>query len=969
MDYRKSVYTARLQDRDAVYLGSEAFPAYGDGVRDDTANLQKAINFVKKTMNFGIVFLPEGKYLISDTIYMPQAVRLIGFGKNRPEIVLKDHAPGYDIPHPDSKSGGKEMLWFVSGAVDTPADIVDANPGTFYSALSNVDLKVGEGNPYAVALRTHYAQHSFINHCVIHVDSGRCGMYDAGNEMENVHFVGGDYGVITTKCSPGWPFMVTDCSFEGQRCAGMFTRELGLAAIRTSFRNAPKAIESQEGYFDKIYLEDCVLENLSDCAFTMHLEDNAFTQWNVVNTACRNVPQVVRFAERGEMLEAPGETYLIDRFTHGVLLSDREDLGQIGTEFEAHVTDAFETDFACDIPLLPDVSEWADVQALGAKGDDETDDTAAIQAAIDAHRVVYFPQGWYKVTDTLKMRDDTVLIGLNPISTQLRLPDNTEAFGDLGPAKPLLQSGRGANIVNGIGIDAGARNPRAVGLRWTADEKSYVNDVKFIGGHGCMSRTPGTWVRPYNDSRTADADPARKWDTAYWSFWVDGGGGVFKDVWSASTYHAAGFYASDTCKRGRIYCMSVEHHVRNEVKFKNVSNWKVYALQTEEEVAESQQCLPLEVVNCRNMTFATYYSFRVIWLPNPYPTAIRTSGNDHVEWMNFHNYTQVKYTLTNGMIDTNAHAEVRPWQIARFVEEPYETRMPELKADTLTPLFGGFEFADGAVCDPAGNLWFVDSRYNRIYMLNAENGALTLVRDVPQRPLSLFFDKAGNLIVVTEFSYPAGATKNGEVMKFTKPGDAAGTSYGDWYVSNNQVKLYTMDPADPEHTMTVLEKRPWAEISGTEQTVHPSNRWRDDNTFLTATLNIPEEAWVCPDGVTVVPDYYDLIRSMAVYKAVPGEKFYAVDEYYKRVISYDVKPDGLLEKPEVFLEHGEYSIALDRERNCMIVPEGDLLFFSLDGTLQKKIRMDKRPTTVAIGGKDKDVLFVTAVDTVYAMKL
>ncbi|MBQ6549952.1 MAG: SMP-30/gluconolactonase/LRE family protein [Lachnospiraceae bacterium] len=969
MDYRGSVYTGRLQDKEAVYLGTEAFPAFADGIHDDTENIRRAVNYVKKNLNFGIVFMPEGEYLISDTVYMPQAVRLIGYGKNRPEIVLQDHAPGYDVPHPENKSGGKEMLWFVARAVEKPEDIIDANPGTFYSALSNVDLRIGEGNPYAVALRTHYAQHSFINHCVIRADSGLAGMYDAGNEMENVHFIGGDYGVITTKCSPGWPFMVTDCSFTGQRKAGMYTRELGLAAIRTCFRDVPKAIESMEGFMDKIYLEDCTLENISEDAFTLRLTDNAFTQWNVINTACANVPKLAYLADRGERLAGPDGCYVIDRFTHGVVLEDMEDLGEIRTELITHPTASLENDFACDIPLLPDVSEWANVQELGAKGDNEADDTAAIQAAIDAHRVVYFPQGWYKVTDTLKLKDNTILIGLNPISTQLKLPDNTEVFGDLGPAKALVESGTGANVVNGLGIDSGARNPRAVGLRWIADEKSYINDVKFIGGHGSMTHDTTRWVRPYNDSRTADADPARKWDVEYWSFWVDGGGGVFKDVWSASTYNAAGFYASDTCKRGRIYCMSVEHHVRNEVKFKNVANWKVYALQTEEEIAESQQCLPLEVVNCRDMTFATYYSFRVIWLPNPYPTAIRVSGNENVEWMNFHNYTQVKYTLTNGMIDTNARKEIRPWQIARYVMKGYKTEFPALKEDGLTLLYSGFEFADGAVCGPDGDLWFVDGRYNRIYRLSAENGALTLVRDVPQRPLSLFFDTKGNLIVVTEFSYPFGATKNGEVMKFTKPGDAKGTSYGDWYVSNNQVKLYTMDPADPEHTMRVLQKTPWAEITDVAQTVHPSNRWRDDNTFLTATLNIPDEAYVCPDGVTVVPDYYDLIRSMAVYKAVPGKKFYAVDEYYKRVISYDVKADGLLENPEVFLEHGEYSIAIDEKRNVMVVPEGDLLFFGMDGKLQKKLRMEKRPVTVAIGGKDGDVLFVTAEDSVYAMKL
>ena len=54
--------------------------------------------------------------------------------------------------------------------------------------------------------------------------------------------------------------------------------------------------------------------------------------------------------------------------------------------------------------------------------------------------------------------------------------------------------------------------------------------------------------------------------------------------------------------------MSVEHHVRNEVRFKNVSNWKVLALQLEEEVAEGPYCLPLEIQNSKEMVFANLYS-------------------------------------------------------------------------------------------------------------------------------------------------------------------------------------------------------------------------------------------------------------------------------------------------------------------------------------------------------------------------
>ena len=37
----------------------------------------------------------------------------------------------------------------------------DASPGTFYSAMSNIDLEIGEGNPGAVGLRARYAQHCY----------------------------------------------------------------------------------------------------------------------------------------------------------------------------------------------------------------------------------------------------------------------------------------------------------------------------------------------------------------------------------------------------------------------------------------------------------------------------------------------------------------------------------------------------------------------------------------------------------------------------------------------------------------------------------------------------------------------------------------------------------------------------------------------------------------------------------------
>ena len=969
----ESVYTLRPEDSLAGYADLESYGVYGDGIHDDTKALQAAINDIKRRENFGIVFIPEGTYLISDTIYVPKAIRLIGYGKKRPLIRLQDHAAGFDCFHEDDKGGGKYMFWYCDRIVEEDGIVRDANPGTFYSAFSNIDIDTGSGNPYAVGLRTHYAQHCFVSFSVIDATGSFAGMFEAGNEMENVSFIGGDYGIMTTKCSPGWPFMAVDCAFEGQKKAAIFSRELGLAAIRFTVKNTPKVIDGYEGFMDKILMQDCVFENISEEALNIRLPENTFTQWSLQNIICRNVPVFAAYPETGKIIKLYADICKITRFTHGVQMQEMTDSGEISTTLEQHAIPTMPAPFETDIPALPPMEKWVNVQALGAKGDNETDDTKVLQDAIDRYDVLYFPQGWYKVTDTLKMRENTVMIGLNPIAVQLVLPENTEAFGGMGAAKPLLESGTGACILNGIGIDTGSRNPRACGVRWIANEHSYMNDVKFIGGHGTMIKDQTMpWVPTYNRSRTADADEEKKWDYQYWSLWVaDNGGGVFKDIWTASTYAQAGFYASDTDTRGRIYCMSIEHHVRNEVKFKNVSNWKVYALQTEEEVAESQHCQPLELENCHDMTFGTYYSFRVIWLPNPYPYAIRQYDCENIEWMNLSNYTQVKYTISNEMLDVNTGREVRPWQIARFVQgKNPEHKWPEMPEKQAVKLFDGFEFTDAACVGPDGSFYFADSRWYRIYKIDAETGALSMVRDVPLRPLSLFFDTEGRLLVVTEFMYAKGATENGKPVKNVKPADAGDTSYGGWYTPDAVVKVYAIDPADPEHTMQVLPKVPTSEIKKAVQALHPANRWRDDNTYFEYSVMETENCFLAPDGVTVIPDYYDLIRSNTVLPAVPGKKFFAVDEYYKRIIRFDVKENGFLTTADVFIEHGEYSVVDDLDRRGKLyVADGDVLVYNADGALTDTIRMPVRPATMALGGTDGNTLFVTAREAVFAIRV
>jgi len=213
----ESVYTQRPADPEAFYFTPDNYNIRADGKMDVSDALQAAINQLKREKSFGILFIPEGKYMISKTIYIPPAIRLIGYGKTRPEFILKANSSGYQQEVPADKGRANYMFWFTGGITEEGQSPRDASAGTFYSAMSNINLRIENGNPYAVALRTHYAQHSFINHVAVYAGNGKAGLYDVGNEMENVAFYGGDYGIYTTKSSPGWPVAMIDSYFEGQR--------------------------------------------------------------------------------------------------------------------------------------------------------------------------------------------------------------------------------------------------------------------------------------------------------------------------------------------------------------------------------------------------------------------------------------------------------------------------------------------------------------------------------------------------------------------------------------------------------------------------------------------------------------------------------------------------------------------------------------------------------------------------------
>ncbi|NNE46155.1 MAG: gluconolaconase, partial [Rhodothermales bacterium] len=436
----RSFYTLPLNDPSAVSVDS--FGALGDGAADDAAAIQAAIDHVNERSRFGVVLIPEGRYRITETLYVWKGIRLIGFGTDRPTLVLGPNTPGFQDEE------GRYMVHFVSDRPRAGRPIRDANPGTFYSAMSNVDIEIGDGNPAAIGVRSHFAQHSFLAHMDFRIGSGRAGVEKVGNEIDDCRFFGGDYGIITTKPSPSWPFLMIDTYFEGQRVAAIRTEEAGMTLVRNRFRDVPTAVMVNPDRAEELMMIDSRFESVSGPAVVVSDEYNARPQFNLINVVAVDTPVLARFRRSGKTVEGPSRTYRVEDFTHGLQIDDLDGSPRIHTSHRLIPLESVPSMPPTDIAALPSQDTWVSVKDFGASGDGETDDTAALREAVATHRTLFFPAGRYRVSDTILLKPETVMIGLSPITTQIVLHDRTPAFeGHSGP-RPLLETpSGGTNIV------------------------------------------------------------------------------------------------------------------------------------------------------------------------------------------------------------------------------------------------------------------------------------------------------------------------------------------------------------------------------------------------------------------------------------------------------------------------------------------------------------------------------------------
>lgn len=251
-----------------------------------------------------------------------------------------------------------------------------------------------------------------------------------------------------------------------------------------------------------------------------------------------------------------------------------------------------------------------------------------------------------------------------------------------------------------------------------------------------------------------------------------------------------------------------------------------------------------------------------------------------------------------------------------------------------------FGFTEGPATDIHGNVFFTDQPSNRIWKYSVE-GKLSIFLEKAGRSNGMYFDKQGNLITCADEHnqlwsiQPDGKSKvllndlNG--LHFNGPNDLWITPAGG---------IYFTDPYYQREYWT----RDSSELDG-QKVYYLSKNGKP---------MIVADNLVQPNGIIGTPD---------------GKNLYVADIGASKTYRYQIANDGKLIEQKLFASMGSDGMTIDDQGNIYLTGDG-VTVFDRGGKLIEHILVPEDWTgNVTFGGKENNILFITASKSVYILKM
>jgi hypothetical protein len=459
----------------------------------------------------------------------------------------------------------------------------------------NIDIEIGKGNYGAVAIRLRGAQGSGVQESVIKVGEGLAGIEGgagSGGSHYKVTVIGGKIGLDLSQ-SENAPTITGISLINQRRTAIFYGGQQSLCGVGIDIRTRIKGPVILGGpkkrfpHHGQITLVDSVIRFEGPPGTAISSASSLYLNNVYIKCAKWAVSNLDR-----SFLEGNSKGWVhIKEYAHGVdpkywrRYQYRAPVYIDGKRFKKDITDleenikppsnlqskhvwkdefpGFESTGAVNVKAPP----------YNAKGDSITDDTGAIQNAIDDNEIVFLPKGYYRVNQTIKLKPNTKLVGVARHLSIIMIREGRRYFRNNVESKPIVQTSNEANAKTVLAfctifVPRGLNG--AFALDWQSGRYSIFRAVNFSARK----------IYGYNDK----TNPPRR-NTPFVVISKNGGGRWYNFNFGDYLYHGPNYrhlIIKGTREPLRFYQCDPEHS-RGEanLEIQNSMNIDIFGLKGE----------------------------------------------------------------------------------------------------------------------------------------------------------------------------------------------------------------------------------------------------------------------------------------------------------------------------------------------------------------------------------------------------
>ncbi|KAI1336987.1 pectate lyase superfamily protein-domain-containing protein [Xylariaceae sp. FL0016] len=432
-----------------VFRNVKDYGAKGDGSTDDTAAIAAALNAgdnrclqgcASSTTTPAVVYFPAGTYIISESLVPPYFTQLIGDPTDRPVLKATSGFQGFGLI--DGNKYYTENLNWVSTNV-------------FYRQMRNFVIDTTNIAPATAATGMHWPTSqatSLMNiefnmptdastvHVGLFIESG------SGGFMSDLTFNGGATGASLGNQQ----YTMRNLTFNNCQTAIIQLWDWGWTYINLKINNCGKGVDMTASGDTGLNVGSAII---IDSTFTDTPTgiSTAYTASTSPDTAGSLILENVQFTNSATAVNGTTGTLLAGGSTtitgwgqgHRYTPTGPEEFsGDVTANTRPAVLTGDNGYYSRSKPQYETLSssDFVSARSSGAKGDASTDDTAALQSAINSAangKVLFLDYGLYKVTSTLSIPAGTKIVGEGyPV-----IMASGSFFTDMSNPKPLLQVG------------------------------------------------------------------------------------------------------------------------------------------------------------------------------------------------------------------------------------------------------------------------------------------------------------------------------------------------------------------------------------------------------------------------------------------------------------------------------------------------------------------------------------------------